>query len=419
MEMNIEQIGTGFHMLAKPVGPICNLNCEYCFYTEKEALYHTTNNFKMPEEVLETYIQKYITSQNIPEIQFVWHGGEPTLAGLDYFRRIVELQHKYAGHKTIINSLQTNGTLLDDDWCLFLKENNFLVGLSMDGPREIHDRYRVDRGGRPTFHNVIKGLKLLQKYEVPYNILLCVTKESAKRPKKVYKFLKDHDIQFVQFIPIVERIPDELAISLGLRHATPTSINQAELEPSVSPWTVESEQYGDFLIDIFEEWIRNDIGSIHIMNFEWALESWLGLPSSICVFSKHCGKAVTVEHNGDVYSCDHYVYPEYLLGNIMKDSPQQMINSKKQVEFGVNKEAALPQVCQNCEVRFACNGECPKHRFLKAPNGEPGLNYLCAGYKKYFRHIHRYMKVMVQLIENGLPAAKIKDVIKAPLVIKQ
>lgn len=373
----------------------------------------------MSDRVLESYIQKYITSQDIPEIQFVWHGGEPTLMGLDYFRRVVELQQKYAGNKTIVNSLQTNGTLLDDDWCNFLKEHNFLVGISMDGPKEIHDRYRVDRGGRPSFHRVMNGLKLLQKYEVSYNILLCVTRESARRPKKVYEFIKEYGIQFVQFIPIVERIPDELAISLGLRHATPPSLKHVEQEPAVSPWTVESKQYGDFLIEIFEEWVRNDIGSINIMNFEWALESWLGLPSSICVFSKQCGKAVTVEHNGDVYSCDHYVYPEYHIGNIMTDSPEDMIQSERQVEFGRSKETSLPQVCQNCEVRFACHGECPKHRFLKAPNGEPGLNYLCAGYKKYFHHIHRYMKVMVQLIENGLPAAKIRDVIKAPLIIKQ
>jgi uncharacterized protein len=417
--MNLEQIGTGYHMLAKPIGPICNLNCEYCFYTEKEALFQPKNNFRMSDKVLESYIQKYITSQDIPEIQFVWHGGEPTLLGLDYFHRVVELQQKYAGNKTIVNSLQTNGTLLDDAWCIFLKEHNFLVGISMDGPQEIHDRYRVDRGGRPTFHRVMNGLKLLQKYEVSYNILLCVTRESARRPKKVYEFIKEYGIQFVQFIPIVERIPDELAISLGLRHATPPSLKLVEQEPAVSPWTVESEQYGDFLIEIFEEWVRNDIGSINIMNFEWALESWLGLPSSICVFSKQCGKAVTVEHNGDVYSCDHYVYPEYQIGNIMTDSPEDMIQSERQVEFGRSKETSLPQVCQNCEVRFACHGECPKHRFLKAPNGEPGLNYLCAGYKKYFHHIHRYMKVMVQLIENGLPAAKIQDVIKAPLIIKQ
>ncbi|WP_435924874.1 anaerobic sulfatase maturase [Paenibacillus sp. DYY-L-2] len=407
-----------FHLLAKPTGPLCNLDCSYCFYTEKEALYPKGHSFYMTDEVLETFIRKYIERQDIPEISFVWQGGEPTLAGLDFYRRVIHYQAKYAGGKKINNSLQTNGTLLDEDWCSFLAENRFLVGLSLDGPEEVHDRYRVDRGKKPTFRKVMRGLNLLREHGVEFNVLVCVTRESAAKPLTVYRFLKEQGIRFIQFIPIVERKPDQLALQWGLRHASPPDPGSTEPQKLVTEWTVEPGAYGDFLIRIFDEWVREDVGSIHVMNFEWALTSWLGLPSTVCIFSENCGQALAVESSGEIFSCDHYVYPNYKLGHILHDEPDQLVQSERQQSFGKNKSATLPSMCRTCEVRFACHGECPKHRFLTTPDGETGLNYLCAGYKRYFRHIHPYMKAMVKLLENGLPAAKVMEVIKGPLVIR-
>ena len=408
----------GFHMLAKPTGPICNLDCEYCFYTEKEALFSENPTFRMSDKVLEQFIKKYIETQRTQEVSFVWQGGEPTLIGLDFYKKVVAFQAKYANGRIIENSLQTNGTLLNEEWCDFLAEHHFMVGLSLDGPEFIHDRYRVDRGQKPTFARVMKALTLLREFGVEYNVLTCVTKESSQYPLEVYRFFKEQGVRFIQFIPIVERTTDGMAESLGLRHAAPSSLQQENVHREVTSWTVDPEVYGDFLITIFDEWVRNDVGEIHIMNFEWALTSWLGLASNICIFSERCGQAVVMEHNGDVYSCDHYVYPKYKLGNILTDMPNDMVDSKEQAAFGASKVLDLPQECQTCEVRFACHGECPKRRFTLSSNGEPGLNYLCKGYKKYFRYIHPYMKVMVQLIENDLPASEVMDVIKRPLILK-
>lgn len=404
-----------FHMLAKPSGPICNLNCNYCFYTEKESLFEPKTPFRMSDQTLENFIKNYIEVQDANEIPFVWQGGEPTLLGLNFYKRAVELQEKYANGKTITNSLQTNGTLLTDEWFPFLFENNFLVGLSIDGPEEIHDRYRVDRGGRPTFHKVLNALHKLQEYNIQYNVLTCVTDESSNHALEIYHFLKNEGVEYIQFIPIVERVANEQAKQLGLRHATPTSMMQEDIQ--LAPWTVNPEKYGDFLITIFDEWVRNDVGFVNVMNFESSLVSWMGLPATVCIFSETCGRAAIIEHNGDVYSCDHYMYPDYKLGNIQTQTFEEMINSVQQYEFGQAKKTTLPNYCQNCEVKFACNGECPKHRFLTTPDGEKGLNYLCEGYKKYFHHIHKYMKVMVQLLENDMPASKVMDVIKNPIVI--
>jgi uncharacterized protein len=406
-------------MLTKPIGPICNLNCKYCFYTEKKMLFTEKNDFRMSDEILEAFISKYISEQEVPEVQFVWQGGEPTLIGLEFFNKVVLLQKKYAKGKKIINSLQTNGTLLNDEWCKFLKQNNFLVGLSLDGPEEFNDRYRVDANGKPTLSKVINSLSLLKKYKIEFNVLVCVTKEACKEPLEIYNFLKKQGIKFIQFTPIVERIPDEdkAATKNKLKHATPNSISDDKQEALVTDFSVKAGEYGDFLIKIFDEWVRNDVGSIYVMNFEWALEAWLGLPSTVCIFSKQCGKALAIEHNGNIYSCDHYVYPEYYLGNILDKSLKEMLESNKQKAFAQSKENSLPQVCKDCEVKFACNGECPRHRFVRTYDNKPGLSYLCTDYKKFFRHIHRYMKVMVQLIENDLPVAKVMEVIKAPIVI--
>jgi uncharacterized protein len=419
-ELNVmkkDMIGKGFHILTKPIGPICNLNCKYCFYTEKTAFYPEKKDFRMSDEVLEAFIHKYISSQQIPEIQFVWQGGEPTLMNLDFFHKVISLQKKYADGKKIINSLQTNGTLIDDKWCKFLKENDFLVGLSLDGPAELHDLYRMDINGNPTLNKVINTLYLLKEYEIPYNVLLCVTRESSKYPIKVYNFLKKLGVEYIQFTPIVERIPDDMSAQIGLKHASPASKDDENQQKLVTDFSVEAGAYGDFLIKIFDEWVQKDVGSIYVMNFEWALEAWMGLPSTICIFSKQCGSALALEHNGDIYSCDHYVYPEYYLGNILVSNPKEMVEMNKQKAFGQNKESSLPEVCRECEVKFACNGECPRHRFVRTYDNKPGLSYLCQDYKKFFRHIHPYMKVMVQLIENNLPASKVMDVIKGPLVI--
>jgi uncharacterized protein len=406
-------------MLAKPIGPQCNLDCTYCFYTEKKALYQKKEEFRMSDAVLENFIEKYIEAQQSDEVAFVWQGGEPTLLGVDYFRKIVALQKKYTNGKKISNSLQTNGTLIDDEWCEFLRQHDFLVGLSLDGPEEIHDRYRVSRDGKSSFKAVMEGLRLLKKYHIDFNVLCCVTKEAAYRPIDIYRFFKNQGIKFIQFIPIVERKSDACATELGLRLATPQSLKFEKLFTEVTDWTVEPEAYGNFLIRIFDRWVKKDIGDIHIMNFEWALASWLGLESNVCVFSKECGESVIVEHDGSIFSCDHYVYPDYRLGDIFNEDPKIIADTEKQLNFGKHKSEGLPQVCKNCEVKFACHGECPKHRFTTTMDGELGLNYLCKGYKKYFRHVHPYMKVMVQLIENDLPASLVKDAIKGPLAIKK
>jgi uncharacterized protein len=416
-ETNKDLIGKGYHILVKPIGPLCNLDCSYCFYSEKKAFFPKQNDFSISNEVLEAFIKKYIASQEIPEIQFVWQGGEPTLLGLDFYKNVVSLQKKYAMNKKIVNSLQTNGTLLNEEWCVFLKSNGFLVGLSLDGPAAFHDAYRLDHRGGSTHSKVINALSILKKHDIPFNVLVCVTRESSVRPIEVYRFLKEHGAKYIQFTPIVERIPDNDAAELGLRHALPPDLSREQNNLTVSPATVEPEAYGDFLIQVFEEWVRNDVGKIFIMNFEWALEAWLGLPSTICIFSEECGKTLTMEHNGDIYSCDHYVYPEYRLGNILTDNLNNIVDLEKQRKFGREKEAALPRKCSDCEAAFACRGECPRHRFIGSDEGEPGLNYLCAGYKKYFRHIHRYMKVMATLIENDLPASNVMDAIKGPIVM--
>lgn len=405
------------HLMAKPVGPACNLDCDYCFYTEKRVLFPGRAGARMSDQTLEAYVREYVATQKAPEILFTWQGGEPTLAGLDFFRKAVRLQEKYAAGKRISNSLQTNGTLLNDEWCRFLKANDFLVGISLDGPEHIHDGHRADRKGEPTFGRVMKGLALLQKHGVEYNVLSSVSREASSNPLEIYRFLKENGVQFIQFIPIIERKPDATAIELGLRHGAPPSPNKQSAEfTDVTPWSVEPIPFGDFLIQIFDEWVQNDVGTIHVMNFEWSLASWMGLPATICIFSKRCGDSWIIEQNGDIFLCDHFVYPQYRLGNITESGLSAMEGSTSHREFGAIKELAVSSVCRECEVRFACNGGCPKHRFLRSADGEPGSNYLCDGYKKYFRHVHSYMKVMKQLIENGLPAAKVMDVAKGAVL---
>lgn len=398
----------GFHVLTKPIGPICNLDCKYCFYLEKQNLYPEERQWRMSDEVLEEYIRQYIESQSVPEINFAWQGGEPTLLGVEFFRRAVQLQQKYAKGKLISNALQTNGTLLDHEWCEFLAANKFLAGLSIDGPRDLHDKYRVDKGQRPTFDAVMRGLELLKKHKVAFNTLTVVNRTNSQQPLAVYRFLKRIGSEFFQFIPLVERQPSGQSKMLGLDFAAPPDLEQTEHCGSpVTAWSIEAKQYGKFLCAIFDEWIRKDVGQTFVQLFDVALGNWMGLGSSLCVFAEKCGAALAIEHNGDLYSCDHYVYPKYRLGNVMNQSLGEMVRSKQQTQFGSQKRDSLPQYCRKCEVRFACNGECPKHRFIKTPEGEDGLNYLCAAYKQFFNHIDPYMRMMAQLVEQGHSAAAI------------
>lgn len=411
-------IAQGIHIVAKPIGPECNLNCEYCFYLEKKALFGAGEKYRMSDEVLSAYIRSYISSQPTPEVEFVWQGGEPTLLGIDFFQKVIELQRPFVRQKTIRNSLQTNGTLLTHAWCDFLKKYDFMVGISLDGPTDIHDRYRRDRQGNGTFDRVMRGLRLLQTHKVEYNVLACVARDTAKHPLEVYRFLRNEGVEFIQFTPIVERMPDARSSRLGLRLAGPAPLDAEAAQTDVTAWTVVSEEYGDFLIAIYEEWVRHHVGKVFVMNFEWALNAWIGNPSPVCTHAEQCGRSIVLEHNGDVYACDHCVYPQHRLGNIVTHHLPDLIEKSLQSGFGVTKERGLPRWCRECEVLAACRGGCPKYRFEKTYYDEPGLHYLCGGYKKFFLHIRKYLRAMTTLLENDLPASCVMDAVKGPLVIK-
>ncbi|MBB15472.1 anaerobic sulfatase maturase [Candidatus Poribacteria bacterium] len=377
-----------FHVMTKPIGAICNLDCEYCYYLEKEELYPETKSFRMEDSTLENYIRQYIETQStLSEITFAWQGGEPTLMGIDFFRKAVELQDKYRrSGMTIRNSLQTNATIINDEWAIFFKENNFLIGISIDGPPKLHDHYRFDKKGDPSSADVIRGLRLFQKHEVDYNILCVVNNYNGDYPVQIYNYFKDLGAQFMQFIPIVEHFGDG---------------------SEVSPRSINPKQYGRFLCAVFDEWVKEDIGKIFIQIFDVSLEAWLGFKPSLCIFNETCGDAMAMEHNGDVYACDHYVTPEYLVGNIGETPIADIINLPFQRKFGEDKKDTLPPYCLDCEVRFVCNGGCPKNRFIDTPNGDPGLNYLCEGYKMFFNHIDAPMKLMAVALENGQTADSI------------
>ena len=381
--------------MAKPIGPICNLDCRYCYYLEKEALYPRGKNFRMSPEVLETYIRDYLALQEGHELSMTWQGGEPTLLGLEFFERVVALQQKYAGGRKVANAIQTNGTRLTAEWCRFFKANDFLVGLSIDGPRKLHDTYRVDKGNKPTFDSVMTGLKLLKRHGVEFNTLTVVSASNVKRPLEVYEFLKEQGSGFLQFIPLVERTD-----------AT-SPVEVATTRSEVTRWSVPAVAYGEFLCTIFDHWVRADVGKVFVQLFDVALGIWSGRGSSLCVFSEDCGRALAVEHNGDLFSCDHFVYPKYNLGNLLNTSLGDMVNSAAQQAFGEAKSTTLPKYCRECDVRFACHGECPKNRFTLTPDGEPGLNHLCAAYKRFFTHIDEPMRTMTTLLNSGRPPADI------------
>jgi uncharacterized protein len=381
-----------FHLLAKPTGAVCNLDCKYCFFLSKEALY-PGSRFRMSDEVLEQYIRQYIAAHQIPELTISWQGGEPTLMGLDFFRRSVELVEKYKNPGMQIHyTMQTNGTKLDDEWGAFLRKHHFLVGISIDGPPHIHNTYRRDKGNQPSFDQVHRGLGYLKKHNVDFNILCTVHAANADHPLTVYRFFRDElQARFIQFIAIVER-DNETGYQEG---------------NTVTDRSVEPEQYGDFLISVFDEWVRRDVGEVFVQIFDVALAAWYGAPPSVCVFAPTCGDALALEHTGDLYSCDHFVEPTYLLGNIMDTSMVELVGSQQQRKFGQDKLDTLPRYCLECPVRFVCHGGCPKNRFIQTPDGQSGLNYLCAGYRKFFAHIDRPMRIMRSLLQQNRAPSEI------------
>ena len=402
------------HVMAKPSGAVCNIDCKYCFYLEKEKLYpEKGKNWRMDDETLDLYVRQYIEAQDVPEVSFAWQGGEPTLMGVGFYRKAVALQKEYANGKHITNAFQTNGVLLDDEWGVFLGENQFLVGLSVDGPEEMHDRFRVDKGGKPTFAKVMAGLDALKRHNVEFNTLTVLQRNNAEHPKEVYAFLKGIGSHFMQFIPIVERIADAPGDDL-LELVNPAFDGRAR----VSNWSVGSAQYGRFLCGVFDEWVRADVGQYFVQIVDISLGAWMGQEPSLCIFSQTCGRAMIIEHNGDLYSCDHFVYPEHNLGNVRETSIREMTQSPQQVKFGNDKRDALPRFCQACDYRFACNGGCPKQRFSKTPDGEDGLNYLCKGYKMFFSHVDPYMQFMAKELGVSRPAANVMEWVRQRDAVK-
>ena len=384
----------GFHVMAKPTGAICNLDCTYCFYLSKESLYQGSR-FRMSVELMETYVKQLMESQQTTDVTVAWQGGEPTLIGLPFFKEVVKAtkRHRRAGQR-VNHTIQTNATLLTDDWASFLAEERFLVGVSIDGPPDLHDAYRIDKRGRPTSNRVIAGLDLLRKHNVEYNVLCTVHSANASRPIDVYRYLRDTcAATFIQLIPIVERASDT---------TDPTAVTSRSVTPT---------GWGQFLSAVFDEWLMRDVGTVFVQYFDATLAAWIGAPPGMCVFSETCGDAVALEHNGDVYSCDHFVDPAHLLGNIQDTHLLELLASEKQRSFGTSKRDTLPQYCRRCDVRFACQGECPKNRFLPSPDGEPGLNYLCEGYKHFFHHVDGPMRLMADLIRAGRPASDVTAMI--------
>lgn len=404
-ERSIMPFARPLYVMVKSVGSVCNLSCDYCYYLEKSKLYHEAKNHVMSEELLEKFIEEYIHSQTMPQVLFTWHGGEPLMRPISFYKKAVELQKKYGQGRTIDNCIQTNGTLLTDEWCKFFKDNNFLVGVSIDGPQEFHDEYRKNKQGRPSFTKVMKGIELLKKHGVEYNAMAVVNDFNADYPLDFYRFFKEIDCHYIQFTPIVERLSERAD---GLSLSSPVQREKAELaEFSISP-----EQWGDFLCAIFDEWVREDVGNYFIQIFDSTLANWVGEQPGVCSLAKNCGHAGVMEYNGDVYSCDHFVFPEYKLGNLYSNTLVEMMYSEKQTKFGEAKSKSLPSQCKDCEFLFACNGECPKNRFAFTADGEPGLNYLCKGYYKFFNHVAPYMDFMKKELMNQRPPSNVMEWIK-------
>lgn len=391
------------YVMLKPIGSCCNLNCDYCYYLEKANLYSQKKNHVMSEELLEKFIKEYIESQTMPQVMFTWHGGETLMRPLSFYKKAVELQKKYAGGRQIDNSIQTNGTLLNDDWCRFFKEHNFLVGISVDGPQEFHDECRRDKMGRPSFHKVMRGVELLKKHDVDYNCMAVVNDYNVDFPLEFYQFFKTIGSRFIQFTPIVERIRK---IGSPLKLVT---TEEKEDETGLAPFSVSPEKWGSFLCAIFDAWVEEDVGKVFVQIFDSTLANWVGEQPGVCTMAKTCGHAGVMEFNGDVYSCDHFVFPEYRLGNIYTKPLASMMYSDEQLRFGNDKFDKLPRQCRECDFLFACYGECPKNRFVRDEYGNPGLNYLCRGYYKFFNHVAPYMDFMKRELMAKRPPANVME----------
>jgi len=397
------------YVMLKPIGSRCNLACDYCYYMEKSNLYKDNPKHVMSEELLERFIDEYINSQTMSQILFTWHGGETLMRPLSFYKKAMELQKKYARGRAISNTIQTNGTLLTDEWCKFFKENNWLVGVSIDGPQEFHDEYRRYKEGKPSFVQVMKGIQLLNKHQVEWNALAVVNDFNADYPLDFYHFFKEIGCRYIQFTPIVER---NYTHTDGRKLASPDEENEQELtEFSVAP-----KQWGNFLCTIFDEWVRNDVGQYYIQLFDATLANWAGEQPGICSMAKTCGHAGVMEFNGDVYSCDHFVFPQYKLGNVYSKSLVEMLYGEKQLRFGQDKQDALPTQCKECKYLFTCNGECPKNRFCKTGSGEAGLNYLCKGYYQFFEHVATYMDFMKNEYDHQRPPANVMEAIRTGLI---
>ena len=393
------------YVMLKPAGAHCNLACKYCYYLEKNKLYPTAQRHLMSDEMLEQFTREYIEAQTMSQVLFTWHGGEPLLRSIDFYRKALSLQQKYARGRRIDNVIQTNGTLLTDEWCEFFAQNHWLVGISIDGQQPDHDHYRLTAAGKPSWKKVMQGIKLLKKHGVEWNAMAVVNAYNVNHPLEFYRFFKENGCQFLQFTPIVERLTrhedGRTLASLADKNEIPLS------EASVTP-----EQWGYFLSAIFDEWVRKDVGKIFVEVFDCTLANWMGISPGICAYSKECGHAGVMEHNGDVYSCDHFVFPEYKLGNIRDQSLIDMLYGELQQEFSRLKHSSLPRQCKECDMEFACHGECPKNRFMKDKYGDSGLNYLCLGYYHYYQHVAPYMDYMKQELMAQRPPSNIMKVVQ-------
>ena len=393
------------YVMLKPAGAHCNLACKYCYYLEKNNLYQNTPRHLMTDEMLEQFTREYIEAQTMPQVLFTWHGGEPLMRSIDFYKKALALQKKYAHGKQIDNVIQTNGTLLTDEWCEFFAKNHWLVGISIDGPQEYHDHYRVTPAGKPSWEKVMQGIQLLKKHHVEWNAMAVVNAYNAEHPLEFYHFFRDNGCQYLQFTPIVERLTEH---EDGRTLASLADDREIPLaDASVTP-----QQWGNFLCTIFDDWVRHDVGKTFVEIFDCTLANWMGVLPGICAYSKECGHAGVMEHNGDVYSCDHFVFPEYKLGNIREQSLIDMLYGEKQQAFSRLKHTSLPRQCKECDMEFACHGECPKNRFEKDKYGEPGLNYLCQGYYQYYSHVAPYMDFMKRELLAQRPPANIMNVLK-------
>lgn len=393
------------YVMLKPAGAHCNLACKYCYYLEKNNLYQNSHRHLMSDEMLEQFTREYIEAQTMPQVLFTWHGGEPLMRSIDFYKKALALQKKYAQGKQIDNAIQTNGTLLTDEWCEFFAKNHWLVGISIDGPQEYHDHYRMTPAGKPSWEKVMQGISLLKKHRVEWNAMAVVNAYNAEHPLEFYHFFRDNGCQYLQFTPIVERLTEH---EDGRTLASLADDREIPLaDASVTP-----QQWGNFLCTIFDDWVRHDVGKTFVEIFDCTLANWMGVLPGICAYSKECGHAGVMEHNGDVYSCDHFVFPEYKLGNIREQSLIDMLYGEKQQAFSRLKHTSLPRQCKECDMEFACHGECPKNRFEKDKYGEPGLNYLCQGYYQYYTHVSPYMDFMKRELLAQRPPANIMNVLK-------